>query len=122
LRPPTRLTAFNIHVPGDFSSAAFFIVAGLLGAAGEGLLLRNVGMNPTRTGLLDILLRMGGEVEVLNPRDSGKEPVADLRVRTSKLRGIAVPAELVPLAIDEFPILFIAAACAAGETVVTGAE
>jgi len=122
LRPPTRLTAFNIHVPGDFSSAAFFIVAGLLGAAGEGLLLRNVGMNPTRTGLLEILLRMGGEVEVLNPRDSGKEPVADLRVRTSKLRGIAVPAELVPLAIDEFPILFIAAACAAGETVVTGAE
>jgi 3-phosphoshikimate 1-carboxyvinyltransferase len=122
LRPPTRLKAFVLDVPGDFSSAAFFIVAGLLGAAGEGLLIRNVGMNPTRTGLLEILRRMGGDVEVLNARDSGKEPVADLKVRASRLRGIAVPPELVPLAIDEFPILFIAAACAGGETVVTGAQ
>jgi 3-phosphoshikimate 1-carboxyvinyltransferase len=122
LRPPTRLTAFNLNVPGDFSSAAFFIVAGLLGAAGAGLLIRNVGMNPTRTGLLEILRRMGGNVDVVNARDSGKEPVADLDVRASRLRGIAVPAELVPLSIDEFPILFIAAACADGETLVTGAE
>jgi len=109
-------------VPGDFSSAAFFIVAGLLGAAGEGLLIRNVGMNPTRTGLLDILRTMGASIEVCKPRESGAEPVADLLVRASPLRGIQVPAQLVPLAIDELPVLFIAAACAAGETVVTGAE
>jgi 3-phosphoshikimate 1-carboxyvinyltransferase len=122
LQPPARLTAFKLNVPGDFSSAAFFIVAGLLGAAGEGLVIQNVGMNPTRTGLLEILRRMGANIDVLNARDSGKEPVADLKVRTSQLRGIAVPAELVPLAIDEFPVLFIAAACASGETLVTGAE
>jgi 5-enolpyruvylshikimate-3-phosphate synthase len=94
----------------------------LLGAGIDGLLIQNVGMNPTRTGLLQILRRMGAQIEVLHPRDSGKEPVADLRVRRSELRGIAVPADLVPLAIDEFPILFIAAACAQGETIVTGAE
>jgi 3-phosphoshikimate 1-carboxyvinyltransferase len=122
LRPPQRLSGFALNVPGDFSSAAFFIVAGLLGAGGEGLLIKNVGMNPTRNGLLEILKRMGAQIEILNARDSGKEPVADLNVRRSPLRGIAVPAELVPLAIDEFPILFIAAACAQGETVVTGAE
>jgi 3-phosphoshikimate 1-carboxyvinyltransferase len=122
LGPPQRLSNFALNVPGDFSSAAFFIVAGLLGAGGEGLLVRNVGMNPTRNGLLEILRRMGAQIEILNARDSGKEPVADLNVRRSPLRGIAVPAELVPLAIDEFPILFVAAACADGETLVTGAE
>jgi 3-phosphoshikimate 1-carboxyvinyltransferase len=122
LRPPPRLAAFKLNVPGDFSSAAFFIVAGLLGAVGGGLLVQNVGMNPTRTGLLQILRLMGADIEVLNARDSGKEPVADLRVRASSLCGIAVPPGLVPLAIDEFPILFIAAACARGETLVTGAE
>jgi 3-phosphoshikimate 1-carboxyvinyltransferase len=122
LRPPARLTAFKLDVPGDFSSAAFFIVAGLLGAAGDGLLIRNVGINPTRTGLLEILRRMGADIQVLNARSSGEEPVADLQVRTSRLRGIAVPPAMVPLAIDEFPILFIAAACASGETSVTGAE
>jgi 3-phosphoshikimate 1-carboxyvinyltransferase len=122
LRPPARLKAFQIDVPGDFSSAAFFIVAGLLGAAGDGLVITNVGVNPTRTGLLEILRRMGADIEVLNARSSGEEPVADLKVRASQLRGIALPAELVPLAIDEFPILFIAAACARGETLVTGAE
>jgi 3-phosphoshikimate 1-carboxyvinyltransferase len=79
-------------------------------------------MNPTRTGLLDILRSMGGSIDIQNPRESGAEPVADLKVRASALRGIQVPVELVPLAIDELPVLFIAAACAAGETVVTGAE
>jgi 3-phosphoshikimate 1-carboxyvinyltransferase len=122
LKPPARLKPFKIAVPGDFSSAAFFIVAGLIGAAGDGLLIRNVGVNPTRIGLLEILRRMGADIEVLNARSSGEEPVADLKVRSSRLRGIAVPADLVPLAIDEFPVLFIAAACASGETVVTGAE
>jgi 3-phosphoshikimate 1-carboxyvinyltransferase len=122
LHPPRALANQRLDVPGDFSSAAFFIVAGLLGAAGEGLLIRNVGMNPTRTGLLDILRSMGGSIGVQNLRKSGAEPVADLLVRASALRGVQVPAELVPLAIDELPVLFIAAACAAGETVVTGAE
>jgi len=120
--PPQRLESQKIDVPGDFSSAAFFIVAGLLGGAGTGLLLRNVGLNPTRTGLLDILRSMGADIEILNLRESGAEPAADLRVRASALKGVAVPAALVPLAIDEFPVLFIAAACAQGETVVTGAE
>ncbi len=120
--PPERLASRNIEVPGDCSSAAFFIVAGLLGGAGEGLLLRNVGLNPTRTGLLDILRAMGGEIEILNNRSSGAEPVAELRVRAAPLKGIEVPAALVPLAIDEFPVLIIAAACAQGQTVITGAE
>ncbi len=122
LHPPRALANQRLEVPGDFSSAAFFIVAGLLGAAGDGLLIRNVGMNPTRTGLLDILRTMGASIEVCKPRESGAEPVADLLVRASRLRGIQVPAQLVPLAIDELPVLFIAAACAAGETAVTGAE
>jgi 3-phosphoshikimate 1-carboxyvinyltransferase len=120
--PPQRLAGQRLEVPGDFSSAAFFIVAGLLGAGAEGLLIRNVGLNPTRTGLLDILRSMGGEIEVHNARESGAEPVADLRVHASALHGITVPISLVPLAIDEFPILFVAAACARGETVITGAE
>jgi 3-phosphoshikimate 1-carboxyvinyltransferase len=122
LHPPRALANQRLDVPGDFSSAAFFIVAGLLGAAGEGLLIRNVGLNPTRTGLLDILRSMGGEIDIRNPRESGAEPLADLLVRASALRGVEMPAALVPLAIDELPVLFIAAACAAGETLVTGAE
>jgi len=122
LHPPRELASLRLEVPGDFSSAAFFIVAGLLDAAPAGLTIRNVGLNPTRTGLLDILRSMGADIEVLNPRDSGAEPVADLAVRKSALSGIAVPADLVALAIDEIPVLFIAAACAAGETVVTGAD
>jgi 3-phosphoshikimate 1-carboxyvinyltransferase len=120
--PPQRLESQRLNVPGDFSSAAFFIVAGLLGAANDGLLIQNVGLNPTRTGLLDILRSMGGEIDILNARESGAEPVADLLVRASALKGIEVPAAMVPLAIDELPVLFIAAACAEGETVVTGAE
>jgi 3-phosphoshikimate 1-carboxyvinyltransferase len=122
LHPPRQLANQRLEVPGDFSSAAFFMVAGLLGAARGGLLIRNVGLNPTRTGLLDVLRSMGGDIEIQNPRDSGTEPVADLLVQASALHGVEMPAALVPLAIDELPILFIAAACAAGETVVTGAE
>ena len=122
LEPPRRILAQNLTVPGDFSSAAFFIVAGLLGAARGGLLIRNVGMNPTRTGLLDILRAMGADIEVQAARASGAEPVADLLVHASQLTGVAVPAALVPLAIDEFPVLFVAAACAHGETSITGAE
>lgn len=122
LYPPQRLEAQRLNVPGDFSSAAFFIVAGLLGATDEGLLIRNVGMNPTRTGLLDILRSMGANIEIEHARQSGAEPVADLRVYASALEGIEVPKALVPLAIDELPVLCIAAACAQGETLITGAE
>ena len=122
LSVPLGLKPQNITVPGDFSSAAFFIVAGLLAAPAPGLLIRNVGMNPTRIGLLHILRSMGGDIEVLEARFSGREPVADLRVRASKLRGVTVQGDTVALAIDEIPVLFIAAACAEGLTIVTGAE
>ena len=122
LHPPQRLMSQKITVPGDFSSAAFFIVAGLLAAPVEGLVIQNVGLNPTRVGLLAILRGMGGNIEILNPRESGAEPVADLRIFASPLHGIRVPKDLVSLAIDELPVLFIAAACAQGETWVTGAE
>jgi len=121
LEGPVNLRGIEITVPGDFSSAAFFIVAGCIGAR-DGLTIRNVGMNPTRTGLLTILRAMGADIEVRNERSVGAEPVADLLVRQSVLRGIDVPPELVPLAIDEFPILFIAAAAASGTTTFTGAE
>jgi 3-phosphoshikimate 1-carboxyvinyltransferase len=115
------LKACQIEVPGDFSSAAFFIVAGCLGAH-DGLTLRGVGVNPTRTGLLDMLRMMGADIEVrAQPSATAAEPIADIHVRASALRGIRVPEALVPLAIDEFPIFFIAAAAASGETLVTGA-
>jgi 3-phosphoshikimate 1-carboxyvinyltransferase len=120
--PAKRLTRQRIIVPGDFSSAAFFIVAGLLAAPEEGLRINNIGMNPTRNGLLKALKSMGGRIEILNSCDSGSEPVADLRVLPSRLKGVQIGKELVSLAIDELPILFIAAACAEGETLVTGAE
>lgn len=122
LQPPQRLIGQNLSVPGDFSSAAFFIVAGLLAGPEEGLLIQNVGLNPTRTGLLDILRNMGGRIDILNARESGAEPVADLLIRASSLQGVRVHRDLVSLAIDELPVLFIAAACARGETWVSGAE
>ena len=121
LAGPVVLRGAEIRVPADFSSAAFFLVAGCLGAP-DGLLIENVGINPTRTGLLTILSEMGAQIEVRGQRSVGAEPVADLWVRQSDLTGVAVPRELVALAIDEFPILFIAAAAATGETVVSGAE
>jgi 3-phosphoshikimate 1-carboxyvinyltransferase len=118
---PATLRGVEIRVPADFSSAAFFIVAGCLGAA-DGLLIKDVGVNPTRTGLLTILRAMGASIELRNERRVGAEPVADLFVTASDLHGIDVPPELVALAIDEFPILFIAAASASGTTTITGAE
>jgi 3-phosphoshikimate 1-carboxyvinyltransferase len=120
-----RLTGCPVQVPGDFSSAAFFIVAGCLGAS-EGLTLRGVGVNPTRTGLLEMLRMMGADIQVrpivapIGGRGTA-EPTADLHIRKSALRGVRVPEALVPLAIDEFPVFFIAAAAAQGETVVSGA-
>lgn len=115
------LRATDIDVPADISSAAFFLVAGAI-ARDADLLLRHVGTNPTRTGVIDILRLMGADLTLENARTVGGEPVADLRIRSSSLRGIDVPPELVPLAIDEFPVLFVAAACARGRTTVTGAE
>lgn len=121
VRPPARLEGANVSVPGDFSSAAFFIVAACIGAR-EPFTIRGVGVNPTRTGLLEMLALMGADLRLINHCSCGAEPVADIEVRPATLRGIRVPEHLVPLAIDEFPALFIAAACAEGETVVTGAE
>lgn len=115
-----RLTGTEIDVPADISSAAFFLVGASI-APGSDLVLEHVGVNPTRTGAIDILRLMGADIEWLNPRLAGGEPVADLRVRHVPLHGIRIPAELVPLAIDEFPALFVAAGCAEGETVLTGA-
>ncbi len=116
-----NLKACDIDVPSDISSAAFFLVGASI-APGSDLLLKHVGINPTRTGVIDILRLMGASIEVLNERTVGGEPVADLRVVYSALRGIDIPEHLVPLAIDEFPVLFVAAACAEGQTRLTGAE
>jgi len=116
-----KLTACAIDVPADISSAAFFLVAASI-APGSDLTLRHVGMNPTRVGAINILRQMGASIEVLEERVIGGEPVADLRVRSAQLRGIDIPEDQVPLAIDEFPVLFIAAICASGRTVLRGAE
>src|SRR5690606_2555921 len=107
-------------VPADFSSAAFFLVAASI-VPGSELRLRAVGLNPRRTGLLHALRLMGADICEENPSTHGGEPVADLVVRHAPLRGIQVPEALVPDMIDEFPALFVAAACAEGPTVVTGA-
>jgi 3-phosphoshikimate 1-carboxyvinyltransferase len=120
------LHATPVRVPADFSSAAFFIVAGSLGT-GRGVLLRDVGVNPTRTGLLDLLSEMGADIRVkTSAAPSGAsttaEPIADIEVRASCLHGIKVAESAVPLTIDELPVFFIAAACAEGETVVRGAH
>lgn len=116
-----ELTACHIDVPSDISSAAFLMVAATI-AEGSDLTLRHVGMNETRTGIINILKLMGANIEISNEQEIGGEPVADVRVRSAQLRGIEIPEEQVPLAIDEFPVLFIAAVCAEGRTVLRGAE
>ena len=116
-----RMRAVDIDVPADISSAAFFMVGAAI-AAGSDLVLEHVGVNPTRVGVINILRQMGADIDMLNPREAGGEPVADIRVRPAPLRGIRIPEDQVPLAIDEFPALFIAAACAEGETILTEAE
>ncbi|WP_435605478.1 bifunctional prephenate dehydrogenase/3-phosphoshikimate 1-carboxyvinyltransferase [Pseudomonas knackmussii] len=116
-----KLTATHIEVPADISSAAFFLVAASI-AEGSDIVLEHVGINPTRTGVIDILKLMGADITLENQREVGGEPVADLRVRSAKLKGIDIPEDLVPLAIDEFPVLFVAAANAEGRTVLRGAE
>jgi 3-phosphoshikimate 1-carboxyvinyltransferase len=116
-----RLNPARIAVPADISSAAFFMVGAVI-AQDSDVTLIDVGINPTRTGVINILQQMGARIEILNNRMFGGEPVANLRVRASALTGIDIPLDQVPLAIDEFPALFIAAACAKGRTVLAGAE
>ncbi|GAB3094988.1 3-phosphoshikimate 1-carboxyvinyltransferase [Lysobacter terrae] len=120
LRGGHRLTAIDVDVPADFSSAAFFIVAATLIPESE-LRIEAVGMNPRRTGLLQALRAMGADIREENPRVQGGEPVADLVVVHAPLHGIEVPEALVPDMIDEFPVLFVAAACARGRTHIRGA-
>ena len=116
-----RLTGTQIAVPGDLSSAAFMVLAGCLADDGE-LVIEHVGLNPTRTGVLRILELMGADLRIEAGPHGGGEPTGRLIVRPSRLRGAVIPPELVPLAIDEFPVLFVAAALATGETLVRGAE
>jgi len=116
-----KLTATNIQVPADISSAAFYMVAAAI-TSNANVVLRQVGINPTRTGVIEILKQMGANISLENEALAGGEPVADIRIQESKLKGIHIPEDQVPLAIDEFPALFIAAACAEGQTVLTGAE
>ena len=120
-RPSIRWSGKTVVVPGDLSAAAFFLVGASIVPDSDVTVL-SVGMNPTRTGLLDILRQMGAHIEVLNPREEAGEPVADLRVRSMPLRGVQIGPEQIPQTIDEFPILCVAAAVADGETVITGAE
>lgn len=115
------LRAAAIDVPADISSAAFFLVAASI-APGSDLLLTHVGINPTRIGVINILRLMGADITLRKQREVGGEPVADIRVRYAQLKGIEIPEDQVPLAIDEFPALFIAAACAEGRTVLRGAQ
>lgn len=117
-----KLIATNIRVPADISSAAFFMVAAAISENAD-ITLEAVGINPTRTGVIEILKQMGADLTLENERIAGGEPIADIRIRGTKtLKGIHIPEDQVPLAIDEFPVLFVAAACAEGQTVLTGAE
>lgn len=121
IRSGRELQGQEIVVPGDISSAAFFLVAALI-VPGSELLIRNVGVNPTRTGVLEILQRMGGDITLLEQRYVSGEPVADLLVRSSRLKGIEIGGDLVPRAIDEFPVISVAAALAEGRTVIRDAH
>jgi 3-phosphoshikimate 1-carboxyvinyltransferase len=121
VRGGVELTARDVTVPGDISSAAFFIVAALITPHSE-LLIKNVGVNPSRTGVIDILQAMGGDIRLLGQRDVSGEPVADILVRSSRLKGIAIAGSVVPRAIDEFPAVCIAAARAEGVTTVRDAR
>ena len=118
---PVTLQGRDVAVPGDISSAAFFLVAGLI-VPGSELLLKNVGINPTRSGIIDILQQMGGSITLMDEREVGGEPVADLLVKSSALKGIDIGGELIPRAIDEFPVVSVAAAFAEGVTTICDAK
>jgi 3-phosphoshikimate 1-carboxyvinyltransferase len=115
------LKASRIDVPADISSAAFFMVAASI-TPGADITLEHVGLNPTRVGVINILRLMGADIQISDEKEVGGEPVGNIRVRYAPLNGIHIPEDQVPLAIDEFPVLFIAAVCAEGETVLSGAE
>ncbi len=115
-----RLVGRTVRVPGDISSAAFFLVAASI-VPGSNLLVRNVGINPTRTGIIDVLTEMGADMEFINERDESGEPVADIRVKAAPLRGVEIGGEIIPRLIDELPVLSIAALFATGETIVRDA-
>lgn len=119
INPNPRLTGQKINVPGDISSAAYFIAAGLI-VPGSEILIRNVGINPTRNGILRVCQEMGGDITLLNIKNDG-EPVADLLVRSSTLHGITIEGDIIPTLIDELPVINIMAACAEGTTVVRDA-
>jgi len=116
-----ELEACDIDIPNDISSAAFFMVAGSI-AKDADLTLKSININPTRTGIIEILKLMGADITLGNETEMAGEKIADIRVRSADLKGIEIPNELVPLAIDEFPVLFIAASCAKGETLLTDAK
>ena len=116
-----ELTATEIQVPSDISSAAFFMVAACIAPQAD-ITLLGVNINPTRTGVIDVLKLMGARLTTSNQREIGGELLADIRIQSSELKGIHIPESLVPLAIDEFPAVFIAASCAKGETILTGAK
>jgi 3-phosphoshikimate 1-carboxyvinyltransferase len=120
-RPAVGWAGRRIVIPGDFSAAAFFVVAATI-VAGSDITIQNVGINPTRTGLIDVMNRMGADIRVLGQREEAGEPVADLRVKSAPLKGVAIGPELIPQTIDEFPILCVAAAVAEGDTLISGAE
>jgi 3-phosphoshikimate 1-carboxyvinyltransferase len=116
-----ELEACDIDIPSDISSAAFFMVAGSI-AKDADLTLKSININPTRTGIIEILKLMGADITLGNETEMAGEKIADIRVRSADLKGIEIPNELVPLAIDEFPVIFIAASCAKGETLLTDAK
>ena len=120
IHPVSELHALNLNVPGDISSAAYFIAAGLLVPNSE-ILIRNVGVNPTRDGILRVAKAMGGKVEYVNAGSAGGEPVADLLVRSSSLKGTVIEGDLIPTLIDELPVIAVMAAMAEGETVIRDA-
>ncbi len=111
----------RLTVPGDLSAAAFFIVGATI-VPGSDVTIQGVGVNPTRTGILDVLTRMGADIQLLNRREEAGEPVADIRVKSASLKGVTVGSDMIPQTIDEFPILCVAAAVAEGQTIISGAE
>ncbi len=120
-RPSVGWRGVQVTIPGDFSAAAFFIVGATI-VRGSDITMYNVGMNPTRTGLIEVMKKMGADIQVLGLREAAGEPVADLRVKSSALKGATIGHDLIPHTIDEFPVLCVAAAVAEGDTVISGAE
>jgi 3-phosphoshikimate 1-carboxyvinyltransferase len=120
-RPAVGWAGNRVVIPGDFSAAAFFIVGATI-VPGSDITIRNVGINPTRTGLIDVMRTMGADIQIFSQREEAGEPVADLRVKSAPLKGVAIDPDLIPQTIDEFPILCVAAAVAQGDTLISGAE